>query len=296
VLVGTLYTSNYCYFLDGTDGSELESIAYGQAVDAINAIPDVVADGSMEMVAGGRNGRVTCISGGLDAAEPNRPPTKPTIDGPSIGAVDWPYCFTILAYDPDGDNIYYYIDWGDGNVTEWDGPYNSGEEVTFCHTYTTPGNYLITVKTKDEKGAESEWSDPFEITIVENEAPGEPTIDGPLEGKPGTDYDYTFVATDDDGDELMYIVDWGDESPVELIGPGASGEEVIGNHTWAEEKTYIITAIAKDIYDVEGDPGTLEIKIKTPRNRAHIYMFLQWMVERFPNAFPILRQLLGLYY
>jgi len=65
VLVGTLFTSNYCYFLNGVNGSELESIGFGTAVDAIAAIPDIVGDGSMEMVAGGRNGKVACFSGGF---------------------------------------------------------------------------------------------------------------------------------------------------------------------------------------------------------------------------------------
>jgi hypothetical protein len=36
-------------------------------VDAITTLPDVVGDGSWELVAGGRDGRITCFSGGLDA-------------------------------------------------------------------------------------------------------------------------------------------------------------------------------------------------------------------------------------
>ncbi|MBN1861537.1 MAG: hypothetical protein JW840_08775 [Candidatus Thermoplasmatota archaeon] len=65
VYVGTLYQSNYAYFLDGVDGSELIApIAYGEAVDSIAAVTDLVNDGSMEMVVGGRNGKVTCYSGG----------------------------------------------------------------------------------------------------------------------------------------------------------------------------------------------------------------------------------------
>jgi len=77
------------------------------------AIPDVIGDGSMEMVAGGRNGKVTCISGGLDALV-NDPPTVPIITGPTSGAVSVSYEFTIVSTDPDGDDVYYYIDWGDG--------------------------------------------------------------------------------------------------------------------------------------------------------------------------------------
>lgn len=292
VLVGTLFNTNYCYFLDGTDGSELESIAYGQAVDAINAIPDVVADGSMEMVAGGRNGRLTCISGGLDAAEPNNPPSIPTIDGPSTGSIDWEYCFTIISNDPDEDNLFYYIDWGDGTVTDWIGPYSSGENVTVCHIFTSPGIYSIRVKVKDDEGAESDWSDPFEIIIVENQAPGKPNIDGQNKGKPNTEYEYTFVANDEDGDNITYIINWGDDSQVELLGPSASGEEVVGRHIWAEKGVYIITVIAKDIYDVEGEPGTLEVSM--PMIKEGVNTFIHWIFERFSFTFPIISYVLGI--
>jgi hypothetical protein len=69
VLVGTLFNSNFVYFLNGVNGSELKKISYGQAVDAIASIPDVVGDGSMEMVAGGRDGKVNCLSGGENATQ-----------------------------------------------------------------------------------------------------------------------------------------------------------------------------------------------------------------------------------
>ena len=65
VIIGTLFSSNYCYFMDGVDGSDFESVHYSSAVDAINSIPDIVGDGTMEMVVGGRSGQLTCYSGGL---------------------------------------------------------------------------------------------------------------------------------------------------------------------------------------------------------------------------------------
>jgi len=67
VLIGTLYTSNYCYFVDGVDGKIWHSYDLGTPVDGIASIPDIVGDGSMEMVAGGRDGTLACFSGGLDA-------------------------------------------------------------------------------------------------------------------------------------------------------------------------------------------------------------------------------------
>ena len=65
VLIGSL-NDNY-YFLDGTSGTPLHSANLGEPVDAMNSIPDIVGDNSMEMVAGGRDGLIKCISGGLNA-------------------------------------------------------------------------------------------------------------------------------------------------------------------------------------------------------------------------------------
>ena len=67
LVVGTLFSTNYTYFLDGVDGSILHSANFGTPVDAITAMPDVVGDGSWELVAGGRDGTIACLSGGIDA-------------------------------------------------------------------------------------------------------------------------------------------------------------------------------------------------------------------------------------
>lgn len=66
-IIGTLYTDNYYYFLDGMNGEGLYSENYNTPLDAIRAIPDIVGDVSMEMVTGGRDGTLTCISGGVNA-------------------------------------------------------------------------------------------------------------------------------------------------------------------------------------------------------------------------------------
>jgi len=63
LLIGTLFTNNFVYFLDGVDGSILEFVDYGTPVDSIAAVPDVVGDGNWEAVAGGRNGLLTCLAG-----------------------------------------------------------------------------------------------------------------------------------------------------------------------------------------------------------------------------------------
>ena len=289
LLVGTLFNSNYCYFLDGITGSELAVIPYGQAVDAINAIPDVVNDNSMEMVAGGRNGKLTCISGGLDAAGENSPPEPPIVNGPTNGAVGIEYDFTFLTTDINLDNVFYYIDWGDGNYEEWIGPYVSGQEITVSHSWASADTFTIISKAKDVYDAESSWSEPFNITIVENEPPIPPTINGTIKGKPSISHEYTFFSTDPDGNELYYFVDWGDGLD-NLIGPFPSGTEEKLSHSWVSGN-YTIKAKAIDIYGAESEWTTLEISI--PRSRFSANLLIKILFERFSKIIHILEFLLN---
>jgi len=67
VIIGTLYQSNYAYFLDGPKGTLIYAYPAADPVDALNAIPDITGDSTMEMLFGDRNGLLTCLSGGFDS-------------------------------------------------------------------------------------------------------------------------------------------------------------------------------------------------------------------------------------
>ncbi|MFH1121259.1 MAG: choice-of-anchor D domain-containing protein [Bacteroidota bacterium] len=66
-IIGTLYQNNQAYFLNGSDGTTLSTYPSNAEVDALNAIPDITGDNSMEMLFGDRNGLLTCLSGGYDS-------------------------------------------------------------------------------------------------------------------------------------------------------------------------------------------------------------------------------------
>ena len=90
--------------------------------------------------------------------------------GPKTGRPGINYTYSTSATDPEGHQIYYKWDWGDGAYSDWLGPLNSGEEVTASHTWFTKGNYEIKVKAKDTNGFESEWSDPLPVSMPRNRA------------------------------------------------------------------------------------------------------------------------------
>ena len=64
--IGTLYQDNRTYFMDGSTGETLESAISTTPIDALHAIPDIAGDNTRELLVGGRNGGVVCLSGGYD--------------------------------------------------------------------------------------------------------------------------------------------------------------------------------------------------------------------------------------
>ena len=87
---------------------------------------------------------------------PNYAPSMPIITGPSSGRTNKKYDFTFVSNDPEGGNVYYYIDWGDGKTEDWIGPYASDEEVTASHSWSEKNTFKIKAKCKDVEDLESE--------------------------------------------------------------------------------------------------------------------------------------------
>lgn len=106
---------------------------------------------------------VKVCRGGSGANTPPAAPAKPS--GPSTGETDVAYNFTTSTTDVQHDQVFYMVNWGD-SVSDWLGPYPSGRTVTFTHSWSKADDYSITVKAKDDKDAESGWSEPAVIHIV----------------------------------------------------------------------------------------------------------------------------------
>ena len=113
-----------------------------------------------------------------------------------------------------------------------------------------------------------------------NFPPEIPVITGPISGKAGTPYNYTFNSVDPENDSVYYYIKWGDGHVEIWDGLYASGEDAIISHTYARQGNYTIIAKAKDIHDVESDWGTFEVTI--PRNKIINNVLLLRLLERFP--------------
>ena len=133
------------------------------------------------------NGTVYIAGGGTCKVwafwdKPSDPPLVPTIDGPTSGTVQIDYNYTFITTDPDGDNVSYKVDWGDDSSSGWVGPYPSGESITLSHNWSISGNYSITAKAMDLYYVQSNWSDPFVVSIIPSGLPPMPTNPNPTNG------------------------------------------------------------------------------------------------------------------
>jgi large repetitive protein len=88
----------------------------------------------------------------------NNPPNKPSITGPSTGKIGETYSYTFSATDPDNDQVSYYVDWGDGTNSGWQGPYSSGTGISLSHSWSNDGSFSIKAKAKDTEGSESTYT------------------------------------------------------------------------------------------------------------------------------------------
>lgn len=196
----------------------------------------------------------------------NNPPFKPSApSGFTSGSAGSAYTYTILGTDPDGDQVKYTFDWGDGTTT--DTIYvDSGASASVSHSWITPGTYTVMVRTTDNNGATSSWSAVLTVAIasVSNNPPATPSVpSGSTSGTAGTSYTYSASASDSDGDQIKYTFDWGDGTTTDtsFVASGVSGS---APHSWSSAGTYSVKARATDNNGATSSWGTaLTVTITT---------------------------------
>ncbi len=165
--LGGAYNINLWYYENGAiiNNILLETAALTLSSNVIYDISDEADLRSALGISSQTNLKpLSVVPVGNPYTSPNTPPEVPEIEGPSSGVAGISYNFTFNSVDPDGDDVYYYIIWGDGYIEKWIGPYVSGEDFEIAHTYSKKKTYTIEAKARDTFGDESFIAN-HEITI-----------------------------------------------------------------------------------------------------------------------------------
>jgi parallel beta-helix repeat protein len=80
------------------------------------------------------------------------------ITGPNKGEINQELTYIVSASAPNNEDVWFFIDWNDGNIEKWIGPYNSDENIEITHIWDRKGKFSIKVKAKDMYGYESNWT------------------------------------------------------------------------------------------------------------------------------------------
>jgi photosystem II stability/assembly factor-like uncharacterized protein len=105
----------------------------------------------------------------------NNPPIAPTILGTTNGKPGVEYTYTFNSVDPEGDELVYCLQWGDGTGEICFGPYLSGEDVTASHIFEEEGSYTIRVKAEDTSEEESPWGE-LKVSMLRYKAINSPFL------------------------------------------------------------------------------------------------------------------------
>jgi len=194
---------------------------------------------------------------------------------------------------PPGSELWLVKTDNNGNIERSETFGGPNEDRGYYVSKTSDSGYIMSGRTESFGDVNSDgWI--IKISSYENEKPEKPEKpSGENKVKLGKDYTYESSTTDSDGHQLYYKWDWGDGNESEWLGPFNSGDTCEASHNWSMEGEYSIKVKAKDIFDFESDWSD-PLDIKTPRGRDACNTFLIWFFKEFPNAFPLLKQLLDL--
>jgi len=177
-------------------------------------------------------------------APPNQPPnisSRPS--GSSSGYTGTSYSYSTSATDPDGDQVKYYFDWGDGTGT-WTNLVNPGQSASKSHSWNNAGTYNVKVKAQDENGAESGWSTAKIVTITVYTPPPPPPNQSPTcslssnltSGYVPLNVTFSMGASDIDGSISSWKLDIDNDGTAEYSGSG--NPPYTKQHTYQNTGTY----------------------------------------------------------
>jgi hypothetical protein len=172
----------------------------------------------------------------------------------------------------------------DGNI-EWVQIFGGPDrEVGISVRQTSDGGFIVAGRNGRSYSTSSDAM-LTKFAPFENDRPNTPTKpSGSAEGEPEKDYTFSTTCEDPDGDELIYLWDWGDDTDPEWSDTNQA------SHNWSEYGDFYIKVMAKDENGGESD-WSETFKVSMPRTKAQNRMVHNFL-QKYLNLSPILKILL----
>ena len=217
----------------------------------------------------------------------NGPPNiwgRNPVDGST--SVDINSDLTWEGSDPDGDPVSYDVYFGT-NSSPPQVANNQSQKTFNPGQMSSNTTYYWKLVAWDDKGASKEepvWS--FTTKEEANTPPNSPSIyvTGEIINlfvfiKTNVEYEFDFVASDMDQDNLYYFIDWGDGTTSDWLGPFPTSESILVSHTWSSNMKFgTIKAKVKDTHEaLSGETSMYYLTIKSRASGPNniIWRFLQ---------------------
>ena len=204
-----------------------------------------IEDGIKDAVGNGMEEYVFYFTTGGDTSNQSPIITGIDIDIPSPVEIETTINFTANANDPDGNDLTYRWDFGDGSPkTEWIGE-------SSMHTYTEPGNYLVQVQVSDNNGGFVVGSQ--SIVVVNAVYDKLPTQSGPI----AVDADNRIIWSVNPDNNSVTLINPDDLSIIEEI---QVGQDPVNVALDVQGNAWITCRDSDEIYVLQKS-GVIEAKI-----------------------------------
>ncbi len=185
------------------------------------------------------------VSGGVVV---NQPPAIDYLVGSTNLIVGQNGVWNFKATDPEGQNLYYGFEYGDGTSSN-SSPNSSGATSYGVHAFSSPGMYTIKFGVKEVGLSDFRATKTMNVNAVavtNNNQP--PAVSVPLFGPSivatGVNNIWSVTANDPNSDILSYRFYWGDGS--ETFVSAASGISAGANHIYSKMGSYTIYVTVGD--------------------------------------------------
>ncbi|MEK7181370.1 MAG: hypothetical protein AAB738_03525 [Patescibacteria group bacterium] len=139
----------------------------------------------------------------------NMPPVINSFTGPTSVYINTINYWQVAVTDPEGGLITNSVSWGaSGTLMTYDPNVPSGQIRSYPQSYTTPGNYTITLRATDSGGLTTSANKLVTVLAATNQPPVINSFTGPTSLTVGQSGTWYANATDPEGANLSYYFYW----------------------------------------------------------------------------------------